>query len=562
MTEQNIYNNPGPELPLLTAKPSSQLNHPWLILAVIALVALITDRIFIGQDIGLQWVIFVALVLLAIAVSVRIERLDVPKRSYWLFLPIAALTLLNLFRTESFTTIALIGTTIVSFVWLATSFLNGQWASYRLREHISQTFKLAMDAISGLPIMLIEHLRLSNAVKKSESVSKTSTKTTWAVLRGVLISLPILGVFGALLASADAVFSGNLKNLFAWVGDFRLGRFFGEAIVVCFITYILFGLFSFGLTKTRQSPVTEPDQASVKTFLGMTEASIVLGSVNILFLAFLVVQFRYFFAGQVNISESGLTYSEYAVKGFQELIMVACVALGLHWLLAGVTRRKNSKQKTIFSVLVTLVIVQVGIILFSAFQRLSLYEAAYGFTQSRLVAHVFMIFVGLMLIAALWMQWRDAFKHQALVLLSLFIVFALTLGLINVDRTVAGLNLAKAVSNSKLDASFLANQMSADALPLMFEYYDGQSLPPEVHEKLGKALACKANFVDQARIKSEPWFSVSLPDRAAAKLFEEHSTALSAYKFEQKTWGDGYVEKGFTIDDVWIGCNYSYHPAD
>ena len=163
----------------------------------------------------------------------------------------------------------------------------------------------------------------------------------------------------------------------------------------------------------------------VKPFLGVTEANVVLGLVNLLFVLFLAIQFRYFFAGEVNISESGMTYSEYAVKGFQELIVVACISLGLHWILAGITQRENPSQKTAFSILATLLIIQVGIILFSAFQRLSLYEAAYGFTQSRLVAHVFMVFVGLMLVAALWMQWRDAFRHQALVLLILFIVFAI-----------------------------------------------------------------------------------------------------------------------------------------
>jgi len=38
-----------------------------------------------------------------------------------------------------------------------------------------------------------------------------------------------------------------------------------------------------------------------------------------------------------------------------------------------------------------LLLLLTGVILVSAFQRLSLYEAAYGFTRDRLVAHVFMV---------------------------------------------------------------------------------------------------------------------------------------------------------------------------
>ncbi len=547
------------------AEPSQSnrlLKHPWLILAIAALVALITERIFFDQGVGVQWAIFVALLLLAIASSLIIERVSLPKRGYLLFIPIIALTTLHLFRSESFTTVALILATILCLVWLATSFLHGNWAKFRLRELISQTFKLILDAISALPIMLIENLRGSNAVKKNGSIQKSANKTAWAILRGVLISVPILAIFGGLLASADAIFSGNLRNLFAWIGDFSFERFLGETILVGFITYILFGLFSFALTKTRQSPQVDPDQPLIKPFLGITEATIVFASVNLLFLAFLVVQFRYFFAGEAIINPAGLTYSEYAVKGFQELVMVACGVLGLHWLLAGITRRENKHQKLLFSVLVTVAIIQVGIILVSAYQRENLYIEAYGFTQSRLVALVFNVFVGLLLVAALWMQWRDAFRYQALVLASLFVIFALTLGVINMDRTVARLNLVKSMINGKLDAAFMANRLSVDAVPVMFEYYDQKLLPPDLRQKLGKVLACQANFIDQERLKSDPWFAVSLPDRAAARLFEAHAAELGAYTLEQKTWEDGFIEKGFTIDDVWIGCNFNYHPLD
>lgn len=547
------------------AEPSQSnrlLKHPWLILAIAALVALITERIFFDQGVGVQWAIFVALLLLAVGSGLLIERVSLPKRGYLLFIPIIALTTLHLFRSESFTTVALILATILCLVWLATSFLHGNWAKFRLRELISQTFKLILDAISALPIMLIENLRGSNAVKKDGSIQKSANKTAWAILRGVLISVPILAIFGGLLASADAIFSGNLRNLFAWIGDFSFERFLGETILVGFITYILFGLFSFALTKTRQSPQVDPDQPLIKPFLGITEATIVFASVNLLFLAFLVVQFRYFFAGEAIINPAGLTYSEYAVKGFQELVMVACGVLGLHWLLAGITRRENKHQKLLFSVLVTVAIIQVGIILVSAYQRENLYIEAYGFTQSRLVALVFNVFVGLLLVAALWMQWRDAFRYQALVLASLFVIFALTLGVINMDRTVARLNLVKSMINGKLDAAFMANRLSVDAVPVMFEYYDQKLLPPDLRQKLGKVLACQANFIDQERLKSDPWFAVSLPDRAAARLFEAHAAELGAYTLEQKTWEDGFIEKGFTIDDVWIGCNFNYHPLD
>ena len=85
----------------------------------------------------MQWAIFVLLILLAILASVLIERLKVPAKSLWLILPILVLTSLHLFHSETFSLVAFVLATLACLVCLGTSFLNGQWAGYRLREHTS-----------------------------------------------------------------------------------------------------------------------------------------------------------------------------------------------------------------------------------------------------------------------------------------------------------------------------------------------------------------------------------------------------------------------------------------
>lgn len=558
MTTDKTIDN---EMPDSVSEPkTARLDHPWLVLTILFAVAFITERIYSNHKLGLQWPIFIALLLIAIAAVVIIERVKVPATSFWLFLPILLLTLLRLFRSESFTIAGLGITTIVTLTWLAVTFLNGQSLVFRWREHIAQTFMLFLNAIIGLPAMLIDKLR--GGEKPTSPAHQAGRAALLAVLRGLLIALPILAIFAALLASADQVFSRNLKSLFAWMDNFRAEDFLQHFFLISFITYVLFGIFSFAFTHTRQTRQVEPDQPLIKPFLGLTESNIVLVLVNLLFAAFLVVQFRYFFAGQSNISETGFTYAEYAVKGFQELILVAIAALGLHWLLASVTRRETPAQKSSFSLIITLLIIQVGVILVSAFQRLSLYEAAYGFTQSRLVAHVFMVFIGLMLIAALIMQWLNLFKRQAFILLSLTLLFAVTLGVINVDRTVTKLNLRKAQADNKLDARFLVNNMSADSIPMLFEYYDNQALSTALHEKIGKVLACQANRLNHPSSLAEPWYAISLPQRNAARLFSQHSQELSQYHFETDSHYDRVLENKIFIDGEWIFCGPVSHSTD
>src|SRR6185369_16696657 len=73
--------------------------------------------------------------------------------------------------------------------------------------------------------------------------------------------------------------------------------------------------------------------------IGIIESLIVLGSVDLLFAAFVLIQFAYFFGGQRNISLEGLTYSDYARRGFFELVAVSVLTLALVLLLEGATLR-------------------------------------------------------------------------------------------------------------------------------------------------------------------------------------------------------------------------------
>ena len=132
-------------------------------------------------------------------------------------------------------------------------------------------------------------------------------------------------------------------------------------------------------------------------FLGFTEATVVLGAVNLLFISFVFIQFQYFFGGQTNISVEGYTYAEYARKGFGELVAVAFFSLLLFLRLSAVVKRENVIQRWTLSGLGLLLVALVGVMLYSAFQRLVLYEAAYGFTRLRAYTHVFMIWLGVLL---------------------------------------------------------------------------------------------------------------------------------------------------------------------
>src|SRR5262249_23261695 len=112
---------------------------------------------------------------------------------------------------------------------------------------------------------------------------------------GLLIATPILIVFGALLASADTTFSSMLSGIF----KINAPDWFRHIPIVMFLSWLLAGL----LRKTflGKNPIPASVATAFPFRLGITEMGIVLGSVNLLFLTFVIVQFKYFFGGAARV---------------------------------------------------------------------------------------------------------------------------------------------------------------------------------------------------------------------------------------------------------------------
>jgi len=161
-----------------------------------------------------------------------------------------------------------------------------------------------------------------------------------------------------------------------------------------------------------------------------------LGAVNLLFLVFVLLQFTYLFGGQTNITTEGFTYAEYARRGFSELILVALISSLIFYTLSMVTKRENKTKRWVFSILGLFLVGLVGVILASAFKRLTLYEAAYGFTRLRTMTHIFIIWIGLLLASTAIMEITKKMDRLAVILICFVLGFGLTINFLNVDRFI------------------------------------------------------------------------------------------------------------------------------
>ena len=516
----------------LLTKTRLALKNPALPLFISLAIMIIFDQINWERQFGLQFLVLVLLVLTGLLIMAFLEKRHAPWTSYLLLVPILFGAMMTAVYAAGVTTFFNVVLALAGLVLLAMTLLNGQWFRYNVREVLISTLLLIQSAVTEPVRVLIER------GKSNPNQPANEETTTWKRVRpyllGVLLALPLLIILGGLLASADMIFRQSLENIFNW---FRIDNLFDvifRAAYIVIFGYALAGAFIHALTHRIEKQDLGTDKPIFTPFLGHVESFTVLSLVNLLFLGFIIVQFRYFFAGEANISLDGFTYADYARRGFFELVAVAIISLGLQYLLSMFTKRSNPAQKRIFSALGLLLLLQVGTMLVSAFQRLNLYEAAYGFTTLRTITHVFMIWLGVLLVAAALMEMLNQFKRLALVFFLVLFGFTLTLNLLNVDGFIAQRNIAHAAAGHPLDAAYLLWNLGEDGIPVLFEHVQDVNTPENVKETLEAVLACRYAYKSQEEDRDH-WAEWRLSAARAEALFAANKSELESYPFIEWT---------------------------
>jgi hypothetical protein len=285
------------------------------------------------------------------------------------------------------------------------------------------------------------------------------SRRAMAVVRGVLFALPCLLIFGGLFMGADAVFDHIVRKTFR----VNFQQVFTHFFLAAFFAWCVGGYLRGMLWGKEIAAIKEK---RLPTFsMGTIEGGVVLGALDLLFLAFVLVQVRYFFGGSTLVqATTGLTYAEYARRGFFDLVAVAALVLPLllllHWLMA----QRGPKSEGAFRALAGVQILLLFVVMASALQRMRLYQAEYGLTEQRLYATTFM---GWLAAVFLWFAItilsgrRERFAFGAMLAGFLLVI---VLHALNPEALIVRTNLARAKAGRRFDARY-ATWLSADAAP-------------------------------------------------------------------------------------------------
>lgn len=553
-------------------------------------VGIIGTVMFYGKLIGISFLLFTLVAVAALFLLARPADRKIQRRNLWPFIPLLLFAGMVAVRTDPLVTFL----NVLAVLALGGLVLHYLALSRPLDE---ESFAEQLGGVVAVSIVILPFGL--NALFESwgwlrERRHKPGGQLVSA-MRCVVFALPILAVFGFLLGSADAVFASYMTQ--AWDGVRRvLGlQVSADTIGTLFTTFSLALLATGGLTYalSRRLPVvpevaspadeeidSDETESSDGEFnykqaiinaagreiekrkpafkLSMIESTIVLGSVVLLFAAFVVVQFAYFFGGTANISIEGLTYAQYARRGFFELVAVSTLTLGLALMLDRVTTRQPGRENILFRSLSVALAGLTTVMLVSAAQRMWLYEESYGFTQLRVYTHVAMIWLGVMFdvfVLALFRVHKNVFSLGVLLTL---IGYLGTLNVMNVDLYIAERNLARHTENEELDIAFL-NILSVDASPAILDFYLNKAEPgTEAYQWAGQWLARQLQRLEDAQAGyASTIFSFNLSRQSALADLQLHAREIPPYD-PSLYWGSyGWLDEGYGRGDYSSGWEYT-----
>src|SRR6267378_424083 len=210
----------------------------------------------------------------------------------------------------AFDTLALIGALALAAASLQGELITTWYPFDLIRGVITAT---ASSIFGGFVLLLSD-------IQWRELPQDDRLRTVRRVVLGVAIAAPVLVVFAALFASADQVFSNVLTNLFAFDAETVISHTF----FIGFWAFLVAGYLRWSFLGQPLHAFT-PKPRTVSSIVPLATA---LGLLNALFLMFVVVQLRYFFGGAALVEQtSGLTYAEYARRGFFELMTASGLVL-------------------------------------------------------------------------------------------------------------------------------------------------------------------------------------------------------------------------------------------
>jgi len=466
-------------------------------------IGVVFDKIIMGKTFGISYYIFIFLSMCFFLWSIR-KSIKPEVNFGWLILIPINLLAFN-FAVYTNPVLQVLNFLIVPLLMVISSILISnktiRWDKLTFIEDILTKSIINPLKNIGAPFKILVEASVSKNKKGMSPVQKQ-------VMLGLLISVPLLVVIMSLLISADMVFSYYVSNISKVFDNLNPNQMIFEAIVIFIISLYLF-CYVWSFRKNEKE-----EQRKVVEGISWQSVTIItiLTMLNILYTLFTIVQFSYLYKWVDGGLPAGFTFSEYARRGFFELVAVTFVNFMILIGCFVFMKKENKKLSTIANGMLTLLILFTINMLWSAHSRMSLYEITYGLTYLRVFVHIFMALLFILCLIALVNIWYRKIPFIKVVIAVSIICYTLV-NYINIDGYIAKEN----ISNKKLDVEYLIT-LSDEVVPYLIDIQKNTEI-----SEMDKALI-KSNLLKRKGQldNDDKWYEFNFSRNNAKKLLSEN----------------------------------------
>lgn len=392
----------------------------------------------------------------------RREKVKITKTSFALFCEIIVFNALFFISSADFIEFLneCFVITLILYWAYATAHGTGFFSERYFPENIASLFGVPFGSFGRCFPALFYPLR-----------NRKAGSTVRYITAGLLCAIPLSVIVGSLLISSDSGFESLFDGLFSGFFDdlfMRLVRIALAAFVGCY----LFGAVWGNLRKESASSSAERDMSGGVQPLALYAF---VTPVCVLYAMYFCVQAQYFLGGFVRRLPANFSYSEYARRGFFELLAIALINLGIIIVIRAVAKREDNipaKGIRFFNILVSAFTL---LIIATALSKMVMYINRFGLTQLRVYTSWFMLLLALIFMAVIIKQIIGKFPFFKVVFAAFTVMFGfLCFG--DVDGRIAEYNVNAYISGEleTLDVDMLYNLSDSSVkyvLPVL-EYSD------------------------------------------------------------------------------------------
>jgi hypothetical protein len=283
--------------------PATESIRASVALALIALgLGLAVEILFYGHQPGISFFLWAGLCVGAALIAARLERVPISASAWLVMIPVLFFAAVVFLRQEPLTVFLSVALTLFLLALMVRVFRFGRLGRFGWVDMAVAFLWVPIEAwIRPWPVA---GEAWGRTVKE-----RGNRRIGFSILRGVLLALPVLAVFLALLSAADLVFGDYVERALAWLDLATLADWVARAVVVLVSAVFLLGALVAALRLPGERRLIGEDPPLLQPFLGFTETVIVLSLTVMTFAAFVAVQFTYLFGGRANIHAAGYTFS-------------------------------------------------------------------------------------------------------------------------------------------------------------------------------------------------------------------------------------------------------------